>query len=62
VIKGDILIQIHRWHTTSQDDVQFILDRADSISKLGSVRFEIVRDGTPYFGQLALKADESARR
>jgi serine protease Do len=62
VIKGDILIQIHRWHTTSQDDVQFILDRADSISKLGSVRFEIVRDGTPYFGQLALNAGDSARR
>jgi serine protease Do len=63
VIKGDILIQIHRWHTTSEDDVRFILDRADSVAKLGSVRFEIVRDGTPYYGQLALNAGgDSTRR
>jgi serine protease Do len=63
VLKGDILVQIHRWYTTSEEDVRFILDRADSVSKLGAVRFDIVRGGERFYGQLALNASgDSARR
>jgi hypothetical protein len=63
VIKGDILVQIHRWYTTSEDDVQFILNRADTVAKLGSVRFDIVRGNERFFGQLALNgAADTARR
>jgi serine protease Do len=63
VIKGDILVQIHRWYTTSEEDVQFILNRADTVAKLGTVRFDIVRGNERFFGQLALNgAADTARR
>ena len=63
VIKGDVLVQIHRWYTTSEQDVQFILNRADSISKLGAVRFDIIRGGERFFGEMALSpASETTRR
>jgi serine protease Do len=63
VVKGDILVQIHRWYTTSEEDVRFILNRADTVAKLGPVRFDIVRGGERFYGQLALSASSgSARR
>jgi serine protease Do len=63
VVKGDILVQIHRWYTTSEEDVQFILNRADAVAKLGAVRFDIVRGSERFFGQLALGTDtETTRR
>jgi serine protease Do len=62
VVKGDILVQIHRWYTTSEDDVKFILNRADAVAKLGTVRFDIVRGGERFFGQLALSANATTRR
>jgi serine protease Do len=62
VLKGDILVQIHRWYTTSEEDVRFILNRADSVAKLGTVRFDIVRGAERFYGQLALNASDSARR
>jgi len=56
-------VQIHRWWTTNEQDVRYILSRGDALEKLGSVRFEIVRGGERYFGQLALNASgESTRR
>jgi serine protease Do len=63
VVKGDVLVQIHRWYTTSEQDVQFVLNRSASIAKLGAVRFDIIRGSERYFGQLALNAaEENARR
>jgi len=63
VVKGDVLVQIHRWYTTSEQDVQFVLNRSASIAKLGAVRFDIVRGNERYFGQLALNAEaDGARR
>jgi hypothetical protein len=59
---GDLLVQVHRWYTTSEQDVRYILSRSDSISRLGAVRFDIVRGGKRYFGQLALNATDSTRR
>ena len=63
VVAGDLLVQIHRWYTTSEQDVRYILSRGDAIAKLGAVRFDIVRGGKRYFGQLALNpSGDSARR
>jgi serine protease Do len=62
VSPGDILVQIHRWYTTSEQDVRYILSRSDSIARLGAVRFDIVRGNERYFGQLALNGGDSARR
>jgi serine protease Do len=63
VVKGDILVQVHRWYTTSEDDVKYILNRADAVAKLGAVRFDIVRGNERFFGQLALgTAGDTTRR
>jgi serine protease Do len=63
VVKGDILVQIHRWYTTSEEDVQYVLNRADAVAKLGTVRFDIVRGNERFFGQLALTtAGDTTRR
>ena len=62
VVKGDILVQVHRWYTTSEADVQFILNKADAVSKLGAVRFDIVRGNERFFGQLALSVDSATTR
>lgn len=62
VVKGDILVQVHRWYTTSEADVQFILNKADAVSKLGAVRFDIVRGNERFFGQLALSVDGTTTR
>jgi len=62
VVKGDILVQIHRWYTTSEEDVRFILDRADTVAKLGAVRFDIVRGVERFYGQLALNGPTDSTR
>lgn len=62
VVKGDILVQIHRWYTTSEKDVEFILDHAESVARLGPVRFDIVRGNERFYGQLALEAGEGTTR
>jgi serine protease Do len=62
VVAGDILVQIHRWWTTSEQDVRYILSRGDALQRLGSVRFEIVRGSERYFGQLALGNGGTTRR
>ncbi|MCC6494580.1 MAG: trypsin-like peptidase domain-containing protein [Pirellulales bacterium] len=63
VVKGDILVQIHRWYTTNEGDVRFVLSKAESVAKTGPVRFDIIRGNERYFGQLALgSAGDTARR
>jgi S1-C subfamily serine protease len=62
VMAGDILVQIHRWYTTSEQDVRYILSRSEQIAKLGTVRFDIIRGSERFFGQLALNSGESTRR
>lgn len=63
VVTGDVLIQIHRWYTTSEQDVRYILSRRDSLERLGQVRFEIIRGTSRFYGQMALKpGSDSARR
>jgi serine protease Do len=62
VAKGDILVQIHRWYTTSEDDVNFILNRADQVAKLGPVRFDIVRGNERFYGQLAFGSEGATTR
>ena len=62
VVEGDILVRIHRWYTTSEQDVRYVLNRRDSIAKLGAVRFDIVRGQERYFGHLALSGSGSSSR
>ena len=62
VLVGDVLIRVHRWYTTSESDIRYIVNRADQLASQGKVRFDILRDGERYFGEIALKADASTRR
>ena len=61
VVPGDILVRIHRWYTTSEQDVRYVLNRRQSIAKIGPVRFDIVRGQEHYYGRFAL-ASASDRR
>lgn len=63
VVVNDILVRIHRWYTTSDQDVRYVLNRRDAIAKqLGTVRFDIVRGKERYYGRLALKEATGPRR
>jgi serine protease Do len=63
VAPGDILIQIHRWYTTSEQDVRYVLSRRDQLANLGTVRFDIIRGTERFYGQMALQGgDGSVRR
>jgi serine protease Do len=62
VVPGDTLVQIHRWYTTSEQDVRYILSRSDTLANHGTVRFDIIRNGERFFGQLALNADGATAR
>lgn len=43
IVKGDILVGMHRWQTASLEDVEYIITRSN-LPKLGEVRFYVVRD------------------
>lgn len=62
VAPGDILVKFHRWYTTNEQDVRYVLNRADSLKQLGEVRFEIVRGGKLYFEQLAVSPTSDTTR
>ena len=55
--EGDILVKMHRWNTDSEQDMRYIVDRADTLSRSGDVKFYIVRGKDTFFGHL-----EVARR
>ncbi len=59
---GDILVRMHRWKTTSPKDIRFILDRADSLARAGTVKFYVLRDGDMFFGHLAISGRSAVRR
>jgi serine protease Do len=62
VVVGDLLVKIHRWYTTSEQDVRYIVNRADMLTQLGQVRFDIVRGQDRFFGHLALAPESATRR
>ena len=61
VVAGDILVRVHRWYTTSEQDVRYVLNRRQSIAKIGPVRFDIVRGQEHYYGRFALASANDRR-
>ena len=61
VVAGDVLVRIHRWYTTSEQDIRYVLNRRHSISKIGPVRFDIVRGQEHYYGRFALSGNPADR-
>ncbi len=62
VQEDDILVRLHRWTTTSNNDIRRIVNNADALASSGSVKFYIVRDGKTYFEELAVRSQRSVRR
>ena len=49
--RGDVLVGMHVWETTSLDNVSYILGRADVVNR-DTVKFYILRGGDTLFGYL----------
>jgi len=62
VRKGDVLVRMHRWSTTTSKDIRFIVDRADTLARAGTVKFYILRDGDTFFGHLAVASRSASSR
>lgn len=60
---GDILVGMHRWETTTDQDVQYIISRPN-LSQMGQLKFYVLRDKRTLFGELnvANKSDSSSSR
>ncbi len=60
--EGDVLVKMHRWTTTSEQDIRNILRRTDSIARLGTVKFYIVRGNDTFFGQMMIASRVTGSR
>ena len=59
---GDLLVKIHRWTTVSEQDIRFLVKRADTIAQLDNVRFYIVRGKNVYVGHMKVAGHPSGTR
>ena len=59
---GDVLVRMHRWKTDSEQDLRYIVDRADALARAGEVKFYIVRGTDTFFGHLDVASTTSAAR
>ncbi|MDR0869989.1 MAG: trypsin-like peptidase domain-containing protein [Planctomycetaceae bacterium] len=56
VMQGDVIVGIHEWVTTSENDVRYIAKNWQNIrTPDGKVKLLLFRDNTPYFTELPLK-------
>lgn len=56
VMPGDVIVGLHEWATTSQNDVRYIAKEWSKIRASGDkVRLLLFRDAIPYFTELPLK-------
>ncbi len=62
VQKGDILVKMHRWTISSPKDVRQVIENTDSLARIGSVKFYIVRGDSTFFGHLAVGKSSVSRR
>jgi serine protease Do len=60
--EGDILVKMHRWKTDSEQDIRYIVDRANALSRSGEVKFYIVRGKDTFFGHLEVASRAIAVR
>jgi serine protease Do len=51
ILAGDILVGMHRWETTTSQDVDYIVRRA-KMGDLGSVKFYVLRGEDTLYGQM----------
>jgi serine protease Do len=57
---GDILVGLHKWETTSLDDLAYILE-SEEFSNAQPAKFYILRNGETLFGQLRITQRDGGR-
>lgn len=62
VQKGDILVKMHRWTTTSERDLRYVINHADKLAETNTVKFYIVRGEDTFFGHMAVAKRKSSVR
>jgi serine protease Do len=61
IVAGDVLVGMHVWETTSQENVDYILRRSD-FSTLSPVKFFILRGDETLYGYLSTAPVKTAQR
>lgn len=61
IVSGDVLVGMHVWETTSQENVDYILRRSD-FSTLSPVKFFILRGDETLYGYLSTAPTKTAQR
>ena len=51
IVPGDILVGMHRWQTSSLQDIDYVINRTN-LSRLGEVRFYIMRGSETLYGDI----------
>ncbi len=62
VREGDILVRMHRWKVDSLRDVRYIVERADTLSRTGEVKFYIVRGNDTFYGHMEVASAKTSKR
>jgi serine protease Do len=55
---GDILVAIHGWETTSEQDMRYIVTRGN-LEQLGPVKFWVMRGDETFFGTINIAGASS---
>jgi serine protease Do len=57
---GDILVGMHRWETSSEDDIKYIISRPN-FADMGKIKFYVLRGQNTLYGHLnvAAKVDQT---
>jgi serine protease Do len=62
IMAGDILVGMHRWETSSEEDIQYIVARPN-LAEMGKLKFYVLRGQNTLYGHLnvASRADSSTK-
>jgi serine protease Do len=60
ILPGDILVGMHKWETSSEQDIQYIVSRP-TLAQMGKLKFYVLRGQNTLYGHLsvAAKRDEA---
>ena len=56
VVRGDILVGMHKWETANLENLEFVL-RSSEVQQGTRVKFYILRDGRTWYGWFDLTSD-----
>ncbi|TWT90503.1 putative serine protease HhoB precursor [Pseudobythopirellula maris] len=60
IVSGDILVGMHRWETSSTEDIRYIVDHS-TIATMDNVKFYVLRGDDTLFGYMNLAAASNGK-